>query len=81
MMTKKRRETAALVTHGILEEHDLDAQEECPVQELPPPNGFGGSSGDYMRARLNQIPADKVEKMLGRYSHVRAEMEVNASNS
>ncbi len=81
LMRRKRRETASLASQGILEEHDSEAQEECEVKELPPPNGFGGSSGDYMRARLSQIPADKVDKMLGRFPHVRAEMEISAANS
>ena len=79
-MMKKRREEAQLKIQGIEEnEPESDTQDEREEAKLPPPNGFGGSPGDYMREKLKQIPAEKVEKMLGRYPQVLAEMNANAS--
>jgi hypothetical protein len=79
LMMKKRREEAFLKAQGLTEELESISEDKDEVITVPPPNGFGGSSGDYMRAKLNQIPAEKVERMLGRYPHVLAELDSAAS--
>ncbi len=78
-MMKKRREEALLKAQGLTEELESISEEKDEIKNAPPPNGFGGSSGDYMRAKLKQIPAEKVERMLGRYPNVLAELDATAS--
>ncbi len=78
-MMKKRREEALLKAQGLTEELEYISEGKDSVTSAPPPNGFGGASGDYMRAKLNQIPAEKVERMLGRYPHVLAELDATVS--
>jgi hypothetical protein len=75
LMLKKRKDEARLKNQGVEDDGlETDSHGKEEGAQLPPPNGFGGSPGDYMRSRLNQIPAEKVEKMLGRYPAVIAEM-------
>ena len=74
LMMKKRREEALLLQKGI-GEIDLDDRDDTAFKEAHlPPNGFGGSAGDYMRERLKQIPGEKAQKMLGRFPHVLEEV-------
>jgi hypothetical protein len=71
-MQKKRKEEALLKNRGVEAESSMQSPTafEHEGMTMAAPNGFGGSKGDYMKARLKQIPPDKMPRMLGPYPHV-----------